>query len=391
MMHRTGMSLVVWLAILFSVAAPVAASDLGFSANVGLEIAFAPVPPASYTLASDLCLSFALPGFSLASCTAFDLAGFVGEEVTIAVDAGPVKVGEEMRFAPGFTWNELSLDLCIVGVQIGLDWILGNLGSVQTPEFTMGMVVSLSSEVASGFALASLTGFGAVDLVQKLGGAAAPFAWDWLSLFRHLEAIAEPDAVFDVTLVPGFTFSEALVRLTVDFCGMVASQTTWFDVGGLAAMQFELGYRFDDPPLRFATGASLDASFSITGLTFVVDLEIGGVQATSWTVFAEPTFPFPLSIVFERQGFAVAFDVCGVTVTSETDFDGAFMFAAEKVAIEATLAPVTFRSLTVFDASGFTAEILRAEVGFSGVVLFTRAEFSWSGIDLAAFGFELLF
>jgi len=370
---------------------PVAAGDVGFSADIGLEVSYAPLPPASYAIESDLRLSLSVPGFGLESMTTFDLSGFVEERVAILVDVGAVQIGEEIRFAPIFAWNDLSVDIHIAGVGIGFNWILGNIGSVQTPEFAMAMIVELSSQVACGFTLTSLTGFGAVDLVRVLGGDEAPFSVELLSLFEHLAYLVGPTAAIDVTLTPGFTFAEQLVRLTVDFDGLIASQTTWFDAGGLDAMQFELGYRFADPALRLLVGASLDGAFSMTGLTFVVDVQIDVVRATSWTVFAQPAFPFPLPIVFERQGFAVSFEICGVTVTSETDFDDSFLFAAEILAIEAVIPPVTFTSVTTFDGGGFAGESLRAEVSFSGVTLFSRAQFSWSGIDLAAFGFRVSF
>lgn len=390
-MLRTTVGRAALLAILCWVAVPVAAGDVGFSAGIGLEVSYAPLPPASYAIESDLRLSLSVPGFGLESMTTFDLSGFVEERVAILVDVGAVQIGEEIRFAPIFAWNDLSVDIHIAGVGIGFNWILGNIGSVQTPEFAMAMIVELSSQVACGFTLTSLTGFGAVDLVRMLGGDEAPFSVELLSLFEHLAYLVGPAAAIDVTLIPGFTFAEQLVRLTVDFDGLIASQTTWFDAGGLDAMQFELGYRFADPALRLLVGASLDGAFSMTGLTFVVDVQIDVVRATSWTVFAQPAFPFPLPIVFERQGFAVSFEICGVTVTSETDFNDSFLFAAEILAIEAVIPPVTFTSVTTFDGGGFASESLRAEVSFSGVTLFSRAQFSWSGIDLAAFGFRVSF
>jgi len=67
------------------------------------------------------------------------------------------------------------------------------------------------------------------------------------------------------------------------------------------------------------------------------------------------------------------------------------MFAEQDLAIEATIEPVTLTSLTTFDATGFSGQWIRAEVTFSGVSLYTRAAFDFSGINFVSFGFELTF
>ncbi len=51
--------------LILAVAAPAWAGDLGFSATVGLEITYTPIPPASYNIGSDLQLAFEMPGFTL--------------------------------------------------------------------------------------------------------------------------------------------------------------------------------------------------------------------------------------------------------------------------------------------------------------------------------------
>ena len=96
-------------------------------------------------------------------------------------------------------------------------------------------------------------------------------------------------------------------------------------------------------------------------------------------------------MLFAGQKFAISFAVSGVRVTSETDFDDLFLFEAEILAIEATIDPVTFVSVTSFDAGGFAGECIQASVAFSGVRLSTDAEFTWAGVVLVSFGFELSF
>ncbi len=382
-------ALAVVVALLVSGAA--AAGDLGFTGRVGLEVTYTPIPPASYNIGAELRLGFDVSGFSFASETGFDLYGFQSEKVTLAVDLGAVQIAEEMRFEPTFGWNELSVDMAIVGVQFGIDWILANIGSVQTPDYSMGAIVELSSGIVCGFSITSLTGFGAVDLVNLLDGVEAPFSHVFLGLFEHLDTLCLPSIEFDVTIVDGFYFEEELVRLEIDYLGMIASNTTWFDYQGLSKMLFELGYRFDEPCLGFLTSMTLDGGFAIAGLDFILDLWIDVVRFTSHTTFVEATPPAPIPIVFGGQSFAVSFEICGVVVTSGTYFDGSFLFAEETIAIEAFFDPVTFTSLTTFDAGGFAEECVYAGVTFCGVSLHTRANFDATGIQLVSFGFELTF
>ncbi len=367
------------------------ASDLGFSGSVGFEVTYTPVPPASYDIGVDLALGFDISGFSFASETGFDLSGFQSERIGLTLDLGAVGISEEIRFEPSFSRNELAIDLSIVGVNFGIDWILANIGSVQTPDYSMGAVIELSSGIVSGFSITSITGFGAIDLVNTLDGVRAPFSHELLYLFEYLDEMCATPADLDVTVVSGFYFEEELVRLEVDYQGLIASNTTWFDYMGLTESLFELGYRFGDPALNFLASMTLDGSFAITAIDFIVDLSVDFVRFTSHTSFAEPTVPSPIPVVFAGQRFTVSFEVCGVTVTTETDFDGSFLFAQELVAIEAVIDPVTFKSLTTFDASGFAGECVYADVTFSGVLLYTRAEFDFSGIDRIVFGFSLSF
>lgn len=391
-MPRTCGRIAVLSVLLLLVGGGVAgAGELGFSAGVGLEVTYTPVPPTSYNIGSDLTLSFEVAGFSLVADTGFDLVGFQSEKVTLAVDLGAVQLAEEIRFEPIFSWSEMSMDLAIAGVEIGLDWILADIGTVQTPAYSMGAVFELSSGIVCGFSITSLTGFGAVDLINILDGIEAPFSYRFLYLFNHLAELCTPPLDLDVTIVSGFYFEEELFRLEVDYMGLIASNTTWFDSAGLARMIFELGYRFEEPALGFLTSLTLDGGFAITGIDFIVDLVIDVVQFTSFTRFAEATVPSPIPILFAGQGFAVSFEICGVQITSQTDFDDVFLFSQQIIAIEATIDPVGFASLTRFDASGFAGQCIYADVTFCGVVLYTRTEFDFTGIQEVVFGFDLSF
>jgi len=364
------------------------ADDLGFTASVGLEVSYTPVPPASYNIGTELLLGIDITGFSFSSATGFDLTGFQHEWVDMRLDLGAVSIAEELRFEPIFMWNELSLDLGIVGIELGIDWILANIGTVQTPTYSMGAVIELSSGIVCGFSITSLTGFGAIDLVNVLGGVDAPFTYELLSLFHHIAGLCAADERLDVTIVSGFYFEEELVRLEIDYQGLIASNTTWFDYTGLSRMVFELGYRFDEPELSFLTSMTLDGSFAISGLGFVLDLVINGVRFTSDTRFVEATVPSPIPILFGGQRFALGVDICGVSVSTQTDFDDTFLFEQQIVALEARLDPVSLVSVTTFDALGFASQSVCAEVVFTGAALYTTAAFDFTGVQYVSFGFR---
>ncbi|MFC2079004.1 hypothetical protein ACFLSZ_03390 [Candidatus Bipolaricaulota bacterium] len=367
------------------------ASEVGFSGSVGLDITYTPVPPASYNIGSDLTLAFSISGFTFTSATGFDLSGFLSEAVTLAVDLGAVQISEEIRFEPHFTWNELSMDLAIVGVRIGFDLILADIVGPQTPTYSMGAVLELSSDIVCGFTITSFTGFGAEDLVNLVGGIDAPFSYELLYLFNHLDGMCTAPVNLDVTILPDFYFEEELFRLEVETFGLIASNTTWFDETGLTRLLFEMGYQFDEPSMAFLASMSLSGGFAITGIDFIVDLEIDVVRFTSHTSFTEVPPPAIIPIVFDSQRFGVSFELCNVLVTTATTFDSSFFFAEQLIAIEAFIDPVTFRSRTTFGATGFVGQCVYADVQFCGVNLFTQAEFDFSGIQLVTVGFELTF
>ncbi len=387
--------MVVFVVTLVTVGGVTLADEgIGFSGNVGFELTFAPLLPLSYNIESDLTISLSVADFTFESETIFDLSGFQSQGFDVSVNLGAVDIADAILFDPNFAWNQLSVDMQIVGITVGLDLILADIGA-QTPSYSMGAVLELSSGIISGFSITTLTGFGATDLVNILWGVEAPFSYELLELFYHLDDLcASPiglDIYLEPTIVSGFYFEEELVRLEVDFCGVLASSTTWLNWYGFVKEVFEFGYRFEEPSLSFLTAITIDDSFSISGLDFIVDLEICDVHFTSWTSFAEQTPSAIIPIVFSGQKFAVSFEVFGVLITSETDFDGNFLFERQRLAIEAEIEPVTFTSLTVFDGAGFSSQCIQAGVTFCGITFYTTAMFDASGITEVSVGFELTF
>jgi len=390
-MTRFGARLLIALVSAFLAIGVVACGEgLGFSGNVGLELTYTPVPPLSYNIETGLTLGLSVADFTFESETIFDLSGFQSQEFGVSVGIGAVSIADEILFDPYFSWNQLSVDADIVGITVGVDLILAGVAG-QTASHSMGTVLELSSGVISGFSITTLTGFGATNLVNLLGGIEAPHSYNLLGLFYNLDGLCAAQTEPKVTIVPNFYFEEELVRLEIDFCGILSSSSTWLDWNGFVKEVFEFGYRFEEPSLAFLTAITIDDSFAITGLDFILDLAIGEVQFTSWTSFAPPTTPSVLPVVFSGQKFAVSFEIFGAWITSETGFDGSFLFERQRLAIVAEIEPVTFASLTVFDALGFSSQCLRAGVTFCGVTLYTTAAFDASGVTEVSVGFELSF
>jgi len=382
---------VAFLLVMLAAGGFTLAEETEFSGGVGLEITFIPIPPLSYDIESDLTFSLSVADFTFESETVFALIGFQSQEFDVEVDLGVVSIAEEITFDPYFSWNQLSVDALIIAVKAGLDFVLANIGPVQTPNYSMGAVFELSSGEISGFSITTLTGFGAIDLVNVLGGVEAPFSHNLLELFSYLDSLFAPQFIPRVTIVPGFYFQEEFVRLEVDYCGLLSSSSTWLDWTGFAKEVFESGYQFEEPSLSFLSVLTFDDSFSISALDFVLDLSIEMVRFTSKTSFVTQPPPTLIPIVFSGQGFAVSFEAGCVLITSETDFDSSFLFERQLLAIEAEIEPVTLTSLTAFDWMGFSGEWIKAQVRFSGVTLCTSAAFDFGGILEVSFGFELAF
>ena len=390
-MTRLGTRLLTVLMSAFLAIGVVACGEgFGFSGNVGLELTYTPVPPLSYNIETGLTLGLSVADFTFESETIFDLSGFQSQGFGVAVGIGVVSVADQILFDPYFSWNQLSIDADIVGITVGVDLILADIGG-QTANHSMGTVLELSSGVISGFSITTLTGFGATNLVNLLGGIEGPHSYGLLGLFYNLDGLCVTQTEPRVTIVPNFYFEEEFVRLEIDFCGILSSSSTWLDWNGFVKEVFEFGYRFEEPCLAFLTAITIDASFAVTGLDFILDLGLGAIQFSSWTSFAPPTTPSILPVVFSGQRCAVSFEIFGVWITSETGFDGSFLFERQRLAIVAEIEPVTFTSLTVFDGLGFSSQCLRAGVTFCGVTLYATAGFDASGLTKVSVGFEWSF
>jgi hypothetical protein len=391
-MPRTGRWVVVFLVVGVLAGGSVAlAEGVAFSGGVDLVTTFTPILLLSYDISSELTLSLSLTGFTFETKTGFSLAGFQSERIEVGFDLGAVEIGEEVLFNPAFSWNELSVDVDILGVLLGLDLLLANIGTPQTPDFSVGIVLQLESTITCGLTLTTLTGFGAVDLVNLIGGIEAPFSNQVLALTLHLDQLFAPPEALNVTVVPGIYFEEEVLRLQLEALGILLSTSTWFDWTGFSQEILEFGYHFDEPPLALLSVLTVDSDLAVSELDLFLDLQIGIVRFTSETFFSEPSVPLPIPLLFSGQDFALGIAWEGIGLVSEIEFDDLFLFERERFSIEVVIDPVSVASLTEFDATGFVGEWIRAGVQVGGVVLFTEAAFDVGGVTSVSFGFELRF
>jgi hypothetical protein len=362
-----------------------------FSATLGLDVSFVPVPPATFDIISAVHLSLTIGEFAFDSRTRFALSGFQSQRFDAALHLGSVTLSDWIEFDPGFAWNQFTADAQFHCIGTAIHLILANIGSPQTPTYSMAAVLDLRAEPLAGLSVLSLTGFGAVDLIALHGGAAAPFTDRLLYLFHYLDGLCAPEPDLRVTVLPGFYFEEQLLRLEFDLYGLLASSTTVFDWLGFAHETLEVGFGFLEPDLAFLMSLTFNSFFAIDAMEFVLDLAICPVAFTSWTSFVAPPPPSPVAIAFAGQRFALGVEAIGVLFTLETDFDGSFLFQRQIIALETEIPPVRFSSRTTFIATGFEEQCLAAEVQFIGVELFSRVAFDLTGITLAQFGFALTF
>ncbi|UCF09354.1 MAG: hypothetical protein JSW65_04640 [Candidatus Bipolaricaulota bacterium] len=392
----------LWLAaIVIIVAAAVAHADVdelpaplvepAFSASIGLEVTFTPIPPSSFDVGSELELALYVDDFTFGSETRFALSGFQSQRFEAILALGAVSLSDWVLFDPLFRWNQFAVRARFFGIDAGTDLILANIGSTQTPAYSMAGVLLFEASPVCGLSVLSLTGFGAVDLLALKGGIDAPFSHRLLHLFDYLDLLCAEAPDLTVTVVPDFYFEEQVVRLELDLMGLLMSSTTWFDWMGFARETLEVGFAFRDPNLAFLMAITFDGMFAIEAMDFILDVYIAPVSFTSRTAFLAPPAPTPVPIAFAGQQFGLSVEAIGILFTFETDFDGSFLFERQLIALEMEIPPVVFTSLTTFDIGGFAGQCLRAAVRFSGVLLYSGVTFDLSGITEASFGFELTF
>jgi len=309
--------------------------------------------------------------------------------------------------------NRLFITLVVAGV-IGL---LPMQGAGREAEFTgsLGMEFSftplppadvvISSDITLGLRL----GQGEVSSRTRL-------TWDgieaaWLTLMWDLNIVQLSNTMrFD----PCFSRYQLQASSRWGICEWAS-----FDVGGLLLLE-----DLADPcePSEYTVGLVLDLGFkmdygywlrSLTGFgvwdlyTLVDDdprTDVVAVpqlrfeeqllgmgfrspcfSADSWLLFTD------LGVLWARLGTAYRWSQPELEVGSTLTWAAGPTFDSAELIVSGTLAPVTVRSVTTFDLSGFLMQEIDVEVAFSGITIYSETLFDFSGLLQQVVGFELRF
>lgn len=353
------------LLILFAFNGEGMADQAPFTGSVGLEAIFRPADdPVDRSVQIGLDLGFSIADFELKSSTLFDLVGFYRQIFTTTIDLGFAAISNKLTFQrPGrFTRNDLAVDLSIMNIDFGIDLILADIAFPQTPNFNIGMVIDIRSQLPIGSTITSLTGFGV----------------------RDLEHILDDKPV---TVVAGFAFEEQLTRIAIDYLGIRAAAMTIFDRAGLQKAAIEFGYHHTNPhdELTFSLmmATDFDRTLAITGMRFDLGATIARINFRSRTEFA------PLA--FSRQTFTISSSIAAIDITSRTVFTAPFTFDSQRITIVTEVEPVKFTTCTRFDRHGFAAMEIKVGLTISGIHLYTSAAFDFRAITEVVVGFQLTF
>lgn len=273
---------------------------------------------------------------------------------------------------------------------MGFDLILADLLG-PPPDYSIGGVLEISSQLGFGAGVISLTGFGAQDLANRVGGIEAPYRHRLMESFWALRHVCHDPEPVDVVIVPGFFFEEQLFRLELGRLGVIASATAWLDNTGLTRSLWEFGYRLDDPTVSFLAVADVHGWLTVAGVDLVLDLIMDEVRFTSYTAFVETVPPSATPILFDGQEFAVVFHLGSVRISTATHFDASFLLAGFGAGVDARVHSVWVRSLTRFDHTGFAEQCLRVEAMVLGATLQAMIAFDFSGIRKASGSIALSF
>jgi len=105
----------------------------------------------------------------------------------------------------------------------------------------------------------------------------------------------------------------------------------------------------------------------------------------SWMLFSD------LGLLWARLGTAYRWSRPDLEVGSRLTWAAGPTFDSAQLIVSGTLAPVSVRSVTTFDLTGFMMQEIDVEVAFSGITIYTETLFDFSGLLQQVVGFELRF
>ncbi len=202
----------------------------------------------------------------------------------------------------------------------------------------------------------------------------------------------------------------------------LALRTTWcpVELGGLILVE-NLGVLCEEPP-DYTVGLVLDLTFalesgywlrSLTGFGvwdlynlvdddprtdisaapgWLFEEELLGMGfhsqcflVDSWILFTD------LGLSWARLGSAYRWSQPDIEVGARLWWSGGWLFDTAELFVAGTIDPVTLRSTTVFDLTGFLMQRIYVDVTFSGITIYAESVFDFIGLLKQIVGIELRF
>ncbi len=105
----------------------------------------------------------------------------------------------------------------------------------------------------------------------------------------------------------------------------------------------------------------------------------------SWILFTD------LGLIWARLGSSYSWSQPDVEVGASLWWSGGWAFDTAELFVAGTIKPVTLRSVTVFDLSGFLMQEIDIEVEFSGITIYSQTLFDFAGLLQQVAGIEIRF
>ena len=268
------------------------------SSSFLIELVFTPPPPPLIGIEGELFISLTIADVVLASETHFTPTLLEWQRFTLKMTVGTLALEDRLTFEPGFHFsrNELEAVLEVGGVELGLLYILADIGFPGPPDIEPGMVLEFAGETALGLQLASLTGIAVTEIAEDL----------------------DNDDYPDRNVITPFIFTEEVVILRVIAEPLTLESATQFTLLGFTWERLGIGLSLTEPEVSLFTAVKFDSTWTIIRVKIDLQATMGALSWRSLTVFSG------LPLGFELQRFSVILiPFEGLAFRAQTEFDPA--------------------------------------------------------------------
>lgn len=244
---------------------PGAAQEVGFAGDFGLAAVFVPAPFTFSTLRLDADLTLTLLDARFSSQTRLTLAQLLRQQFALAVSVGALAVENELRFGPelAFQRNRLQAALRFPAVELHSALLVTNIGSVQTPEVAMGVVLGADWVSLAPVTVFGQMGFGVRALTEDL----------------DLDEDGEPDLIVQTP----FAFAEGVAGIALAAAPWKLEFKALFGAPGFLRLVLASGFALDAPRVSMGVRLALGWPPALERLELDVRAALGPLQAHSLT------------------------------------------------------------------------------------------------------------